>query len=123
MFTNPQAYEKLHQELVEAFNNGTPSLKQLEKLPYLKQAIKETLRLHSAAPGTLPRITQDVGIMIGQHHIPAGYCVGAQAHSVHRDVAIWGSDAEEWKPERWDNVTKQQEEAFRPFSTGKSIRG
>lgn len=120
LFSNAQAYKLVHDELVAAWHehDGPPPLKALEKLDRLQHAIKETLRLHSAAPGTLPRITQGQGIMVGPHHIPAGYCVGAQAHSVHRDIAIWGEDAEEWKPERWESVTREQEEAFRPFSTG-----
>ncbi|KAM0786135.1 hypothetical protein ACM66B_006944 [Microbotryomycetes sp. NB124-2] len=120
LFSNPQAYNLVHDELVAAFDehDGAPSLKTLEKLPRLQRAIRETLRLHSAAPGTLPRITQGQGIMIDQYHIPAGYCVGTQAHSVHRDASIWGDDAEEWRPDRWEYMTKEREDAFRPFSTG-----
>ncbi|KAK4048412.1 hypothetical protein OIV83_004758 [Microbotryomycetes sp. JL201] len=118
LLSNPREYGLIHDELVAVFDehDGAPSLKTLEKLPHLQRAIRETLRLHSAAPGTLPRITQGQGIMVEHYHIPAGYCVGAQAHSVHRDASIWGQDAEEWRPQRWESLTKQQEEAFRPTS-------
>lgn len=41
-------------------------------------------------------------------------------YSVHRLKDVWGPDAEEFVPERWDptRLTRRQKEAFIPFSVG-----
>jgi benzoate 4-monooxygenase len=31
---------------------------------------------------------------------------------------IWGQDADEFRPERWEKVTERQKQAFIPFSYG-----
>jgi cytochrome P450 len=57
---------------------------ELERLPILKAVIEETLRLYSAAPGTLPRLTPKSGAIFQDYHIPAGTIVGTQSYSLHR---------------------------------------
>ncbi|KAM0753448.1 cytochrome P450 [Meredithblackwellia eburnea MCA 4105] len=120
VFTTPHIQKALHAELVAAIPDPTelPTYSDLEKLPLLRSCIQETLRLHSAAPSTLPRVVPKGGLMASGHYIAPGCIVGVQTYSTHRDQLVWGDDVEEWKPERWDRLTDVQKSTFRPFSSG-----
>ncbi len=41
--------------------------------------------------------------------------------TVHRSKAIWGNDADEFRPERWLTVNKKQKKAFILFGCGKHL--
>ncbi|KAM0753462.1 cytochrome P450 [Meredithblackwellia eburnea MCA 4105] len=120
VFTTPHIQKALHAELVAAIPDPTdlPTYSDLEKLPLLRSCISETLRLHSAAPSTLPRVVPKGGLMASGHYIAPGCIVGVQTYSTHRDQLVWGQDVEEWKPERWNQLTEVQKATFRPFSSG-----
>ena len=65
--------EKLQIELREAIPRKDALLKwaDLEKLPYLRGVIEESLRLSSGAPGHLPRVVPAAGaVMCGQRIAP-----------------------------------------------------
>ena len=51
-----------------------PSYHTIADLPVLDAIINESLRLHPAAPASLPRMTPPGGSYIGGHHIPKGVC-------------------------------------------------
>lgn len=65
----------------------------LERLPYLKAVITESLRLYGSAPGGLPRVTPAKGIQIKDMYIPPGVTLTTQSYSMHRDPLIF-SDPE-----------------------------
>ncbi|CAD6569144.1 MAG: hypothetical protein ASARMPREDX12_002221 [Alectoria sarmentosa] len=44
----------------------------LEKLPYLRAVVKESLRLSYGAPGPLPRVVPPTGAFLAGQHIPPG---------------------------------------------------
>ena len=46
--------------------------KDLEKLEYVEQVLKETLRLHSPFFATLPKETAPEGMILNGYHIPGG---------------------------------------------------
>ncbi|CAN6324828.1 unnamed protein product [Urochloa humidicola] len=71
-------------------------------LPYLKLVIKETLRLHPPAPLLVPRESIDE-CEIGGYVIPARSRVVVNAWAIGRDPECWGVDAEEFKPERFED--------------------
>ncbi|KAL8664827.1 MAG: hypothetical protein Q9202_002689 [Teloschistes flavicans] len=48
----------------------------LEKLPYLRATIKESLRLGLGAPGRLPRLVPNGGAILQGENIPAGVSIG-----------------------------------------------
>ena len=43
-------------------------------------------------------------------------------YSVHRSKAIFGEDADEFRPERWDNDWQAPKGAFIPFGDGPAVR-
>lgn len=61
----------------------------VEKLPLLNAVISETLRLHTAAPGGLPRVVPANGATMGGISIPAGTIVTTQAYTYHRDPNLF----------------------------------
>ena len=103
ILNNPEAKHRLHAELDQAIPdvNHFLTYQQLEKLPYLKACIKETLRVHAAAPSTMPRVVPKSGLQTNGHYIPPNTVVGSQVYSLHRSTDIFGPDADSWIPERW----------------------
>lgn len=87
----------------------------------MDKVIKETLRIHSTSSMGLPRLVPEGnGVDILGHHFPAGTVLSVPAYSIHHSKEIWGSDANNFVPERWDKarLTDRQKEAFIPFSYG-----
>lgn len=67
----------------------------------------------------LPRIVPSgPGITIDGHHFPAGTVLSVPAYTIHHSKEIWGSDADDYNPDRWASVTDRQRQAFIPFSYG-----
>ncbi|KAJ3513110.1 hypothetical protein NM208_g15231 [Fusarium decemcellulare] len=53
-----------------------------------------------------------------RHYFPPGSVLSVPTYSIHHSKEIWGPDADDFKPERWDDVTTRQKNAFIPFSHG-----
>lgn len=95
-----------------------PSPRSIDALPLLNNILQETLRLYAAAPAQQPRITPShppTGTTIdGYANIPGGVVVSANAHSLHRNKAVF-PEPEAWRPERWDGSEGKREEMKRWF--------
>jgi cytochrome P450 len=77
------------------------------ELPFLQAVIKEAGRLHPSIMYQLPRYSPPEGITIDNHFLPAGTEIGMSPLSMNRDTAIFGVDADEFRPGRWmDNPEK-----------------
>lgn len=118
----PGVIEKLQRELDAAIPAGVdvPTYEQVRDLPYLANVINETLRYHSTSGIGLPRqIPQDSeGIHLNGYYFPPGTVLSVPTYSIHHSKEIWGEDADEFRPERWETVTPRQKNAFIPFSYG-----
>lgn len=99
----PRIYEKLRTELVVAFPDGDttiPDLLALEKLPYLRGCIQESLRLSYGLSARNPRRHPDRPLVYKDWVIPAGTMVGMTIVDVHHDETIF-PNSHEFRPERW----------------------
>ncbi|KAF3771129.1 cytochrome P450 [Cryphonectria parasitica EP155] len=120
----PGCLDKLQAELDTAIPDGVdvPSYDMVRDLPYLQNVVNETLRYHSTSGIGLPRqIPQDSGaqgVTILGHYFPPGTVLSVPSYTIHHSKVIWGPDADEFRPERWDSVTTRQKNAFIPFSYG-----
>ncbi|XP_027906901.1 cytochrome P450 83B1-like [Vigna unguiculata] len=94
----------------------------VQKFPYLKAVIKETLRLYPPAPLLVPRETREK-VTIDDYEIPAKTIIYVNAWAIHRDPEAW-EDAEEFMPERFLNSTvdlRGQDFCFIPFGSGRRM--
>lgn len=100
---NPDAYKKLQQEIdsfYESQNLTDPiSYNNAQQLSYLKAVVQESLRLFPSIMYQLLRISP--GIVIDKQYIPPGYDIGISPRSQNRDRAVYGPDADDFRPERW----------------------
>lgn len=125
---NPAVITTLQKELDAAIPDpdAVPAFKDVKDLPYLDAVIKETMRIHSTSSLGLPRLVPPgPGISISSssnpsesHHFPPGTVLSVPAYTIHHSRAIWGPDADEFRPERWARVSDKQKAAFVPFSYG-----
>ncbi|PTB37142.1 uncharacterized protein TrAFT101_010875 [Trichoderma asperellum] len=119
---NPRVLEKLQAELDAAIPQGVdvPTFDMVRDLPYLTAVINETLRHHSPSGIGLPReIPSDSpGVTICGEFFTAGTVLSVPTYTIHHSKEIWGPDADDFKPERWDSATQRQKDAFIPFSYG-----
>ncbi|KAI2631766.1 cytochrome P450 [Xylaria nigripes] len=97
-----------------------PDFESIRNLPYLEAVINETLRIHSTSGIGLPRQIPSTsqGISLNGHYFPPGTVLSVPTYSIHHSREIWGDDADEYRPERWENLTLRQKNAFIPFSYG-----
>ncbi|XP_027905557.1 cytochrome P450 83B1-like [Vigna unguiculata] len=123
LLKNPRVMKKVQEEIRNlAGEKDFLSEDDIQKLPYFKAVIKETLRLHLPAPLLVPRETNEACILEG-YEIPAKTIVYVNAWAVHRDPNTW-KDPDEFFPERFlDNTIdfRGQNFEFIPFGAGRRI--
>jgi len=118
---HPEVVRKLEEELDKALPDpdAVPEFAQIKDLPYLDAVIKETMRIHSTSSLGLPRlIPPGPGFTLQGHYFPPGTALSVPAYTIHHSTEIWGPDADEFRPERWETITEKQKAAFIPFSHG-----
>jgi cytochrome P450 len=123
LMRNPDVMKKAQAELRDNLN-GKPKVTEddLVQMKYLKLIIKETLRLHPAAPLLLPREARESCKILG-YDVPKGTTVFVNAWAIGRDPKYW-DDAEEFKPERFECGTidfKGMDFEYIPFGAGRRI--
>ncbi|XP_054819379.1 cytochrome P450 83B1-like [Prosopis cineraria] len=94
----------------------------VERLPYLKAVVKETLRLFPPAPLLVPRESVEKCNMEG-YEIQPKTLVLVNAWAIGRDPEAW-EDAEQFYPERFFNCSidfKGQDFELIPFGAGRRI--
>ncbi|KAJ7473951.1 cytochrome P450 [Mycena latifolia] len=112
---NTAAQARLREELF-TISTENPTMDELNSLPYLEMVVRETMRVHAPVvftqrmameddvlPLAKPYIDQD-----GNSHdslpIPKGQMIHIPILAVNTDKEIWGEDANEFKPERWEKI-------------------
>lgn len=119
----PGCLAKLQAELDSAIpaEVEVPTYEMVRDLPYLNDVVNETLRFHSTSGIGLPRqIPEDSpqGVHLLGYYFPPGTVLSVPSYTMHHSKEIWGPDADDFRPERWQNVTTRQKNAFIPFSYG-----
>ncbi|KAJ1302906.1 hypothetical protein OPQ81_003205 [Rhizoctonia solani] len=104
--------------LVVPPNDIVPEYEQIKNLPYLNACVKEALRIHSTIGTGLPRvIPPGKTLTIAGQTLKAGSVVSVPSYTTNRSD-VWGSDASEFRPERWLDNAGSLNKYFVPFSLG-----
>ncbi|XP_074556430.1 cytochrome P450 71A1-like [Curcuma longa] len=119
---HPKTMAKAQEEIREIVGSKEEIGEEMvERMPYLKAVIKETLRLHPPAPILFPRESTEDGQVLG-YHIPKGTRIIVNAWAIGRDPASW-ENAEEFRPERFLNSKnfdfRGLDFEFIPFGSGR----
>lgn len=98
----PVAYAKLRLELDGAFDAGSvPKYSATQRLPYLQACIWEGLRLYPPLGDLKCKVAPPRGDTIKGIFFPGGTEVAVNDESMCRNKAIFGHDAEVFRPDRW----------------------
>ncbi|KAF7361367.1 hypothetical protein MSAN_01169400 [Mycena sanguinolenta] len=109
-----ETQKRLREELLTV-STDNPTMDQLNELPYLDCVVRETLRIHAPVASTMRVATQDDVVPLatpykdidGMVHdtlkITKGQTIMIPILAMNRDKAIWGPDAMEFIPERWES--------------------
>ncbi|WZH43100.1 cytochrome P450 [Fusarium acuminatum] len=102
IITNPQVYAKLRAEIASTTYTEFIIPDSLgRELPYLQAVIKEGLRIFPPVAGLMAKQVPPQGDTWKGQFIPGGTKIGYCAWGIFRREDIWGSDAGEFRPERW----------------------
>ncbi|KAJ3704184.1 hypothetical protein LUZ61_007889 [Rhynchospora tenuis] len=122
LIRHPTVMEKAQAEVRRAMREKTHiDENALLELSYLKLVIKETLRLHPPVC-LIPRLCKETCKLLG-YTIPSGTRVLINAWALGRDAQYW-TDAEEFKPERFEQVDvgfRGNNCEFVPFGAGRRM--
>ncbi|CVL02464.1 related to cytochrome P450 alkane hydroxylase [Fusarium mangiferae] len=121
----PDIWTKIRDE-VKHLDTNEPTYEQLRHLTYAKYCINESLRLHPPVPSNGRMAYRDTilphgGGPNGDHpiHVPKGSMVNYTVYAMHRRKDLYGQDAEEFRPERWESLRPSW--FFLPFNGGPRI--
>ncbi|KAJ9659639.1 hypothetical protein H2198_003053 [Neophaeococcomyces mojaviensis] len=127
---HPDIFDKLRATVIEMFGTyHSPkeiTFGGLKDCTYLQHVMSETLRLYPSVPINSRRAVKDTSIPLGGGpdgtepvFVPKGTQVDYSVHVMHRRKDLWGEDALEFKPERWQGRKVGWE--FLPFNGGPRI--
>ncbi|KAL8854774.1 MAG: hypothetical protein Q9221_000557, partial [Calogaya cf. arnoldii] len=113
-------------EEVEGLGGRDPTYEDIKGMRYLNWAIKETLRLYTVVPMNTRVANKDTYIPSGGGfdgrspvYVRKGQMIVYQSYSLHRRTDLWGSDANDFRPERWQDARPSFE--YLPFNAGPRI--
>jgi cytochrome P450 len=106
---DPAIYARVEKEVDDAFEKGTinrpVSYADGTKLEYTQACLKEAMRLMTPVGMEMPRYVVPEGFVIASRYfLPGGTEVGASAFTFHRAKAVYGQDAELFRPQRWLDI-------------------
>ncbi|RYP61314.1 hypothetical protein DL769_007763 [Monosporascus sp. CRB-8-3] len=115
-------HSKLRDEITALVAEGPePTYTEIDRLQYLDHFIKENLRVFSSATTLHRQAMED--LTIEGIPIPKGTIFDIVPSVTLLNPRIWGNDADEIKPSRWEHLTEVQSSpyAFEAFSNGPRI--
>ncbi|CAN8288746.1 unnamed protein product [Cochlearia groenlandica] len=115
--------DRTREEVIRVFGDSEPNLDDLNQLKIMTMIIYEVLRLYPPLIQMNRAIHKE--IKLGDAlTLPGGVQVNIHVLLIHRDTKLWGSDAAEFKLERFkDGVSKatKNQVYFLPFGWGPKI--
>ncbi|KAL6846500.1 hypothetical protein ACP4OV_023948 [Aristida adscensionis] len=123
LLKNPETLAKATEELGRVVGHDRlVTERDLPSLPYLEAVVKETMRLHPAAPMLAPHLARK-DVCVGGYDVLAGTMVLLNVWSICRDPVLWEAP-EEFSPERFVRSkvdVRGQDFELLPFGTGRRM--
>ncbi|XP_028763753.1 11-oxo-beta-amyrin 30-oxidase-like [Neltuma alba] len=114
---------RAREEVLQVFGKQTPDFDGLSRLTIVNMILYEVLRLYPPATYTDKLAEKDM--KLGNLYVPAGVQIYIPLLMLNHDQETWGSDAKEFKPERFregiSKAGKGNSVAFFPFGWGPRI--
>lgn len=106
---HPDIQRKLREELL-GVSTDTPTMDELNSLPYLDAVVRETLRVHPPVPSTTRMAARDTVLPLKEPvngkdyvEIRKDQTIFISIVALNRSKKLWGNDAAEFNPDRWLN--------------------
>ncbi|KAI1163886.1 cytochrome P450 [Nemania serpens] len=122
--SNPTICAHVRAEVL-ALGDAPLDFDQLPRIKSLQHVITETLRLYPVFPQNNRISLKDTVLPAGGGpdgtapvFAPAGTLFDTSFSTLHRDPKIWGPDANEFRPSRWENDYSPPPFTFMPFGAG-----
>ncbi|KAL7783634.1 cytochrome P450 [Trichoderma ceciliae] len=122
----PHIYDKLRREVVSIAGTKPATSTQLNSMEYLKWCVQESLRLHPVIPTNAREASSDTVLPYGGGTdgnspllVKKGNLVMYNIYAMHRDAQVFGPDAEDFVPERWNGLRPGW--GYLPFNGGPRI--
>jgi cytochrome P450 len=125
---NPPVFAKLRAAIETSFGPDAekPDFATLKSCRYLQYVMCETLRLYPVVPVNNRVALRDTVLPTGGGPsgerplaVRKGQVCNFFAYGLHRRVDVWGHDAEEFRPERWEG--RKMDWNYTPFSGGPRV--
>lgn len=119
---HPEWQDRAREEVLQVFGENKPDFNGVARLKVVTMVLYEVLRLYPPVAAINRRTRQPT--KLGGVTYPAGVMLTTPVMFIHRDPALWGSDADEFNPGRFaDGVSKACRDpgAFAPFSWGPRV--
>ncbi|XP_039060728.1 cytochrome P450 714A1-like isoform X2 [Hibiscus syriacus] len=116
---HPEWQSRVRTEVAEVCGDNMPDADSIALLKTVTMVVQEALRLYPPAAFVSREALDE--IRLGNVTIPKGVCLWTLIPTLHRDIEIWGSDANEFKPDRFSGgVSKacKYPQAYIPFGVG-----
>jgi cytochrome P450/NADPH-cytochrome P450 reductase len=119
---NPDVLARAYAEVDRVLGtdpSARPTYAQVQRLTYVQQILKESLRLWPTAPVFALYAREDT-LLGGAYPIAKGDQLSVLIPMLHRDPRVWGDDAERFDPDRFapERERALPPNAFKPFGNG-----
>ncbi len=117
---NPEARERLFDEVDTVLGDRIPTMDDVDRLPWTKACVEESMRLNPPVWAVGRRPQRDV--QIGGFDVPRNSAVFVLIAMVHRDPAVW-ENPEGFDPRRFlpGNGKDRPRHAYLPFGAGRRV--
>lgn len=116
---HPEWQSRIGEEMAQICPDGVLDADSVSKMKMVTMVIQEVMRLYPPAAFVSREALEDT--QIGHIVVPKGVCLWTLIPTLHRDPDIWGGDANEFKPERFENGVSgacKLPQVYIPFGLG-----
>ncbi|MFW5438051.1 bifunctional cytochrome P450/NADPH--P450 reductase [Paenibacillus apiarius] len=117
LLNNRDKLQKGYEEVDRILTDPVPTYAQVKNLKYIRMILDESLRLWPTAPAFNLQVKKDT-MLAGKYAMKQGDRLLLLLPQLHRDVAVWGDDAKEFRPERFEDPSRIPHDAYKPFGIG-----